>query len=74
MRSAAAATDDAHVSHSGVERVVVELSEGEPINGQVQRPPEPPRSFHGWLELTALLEGLRPKSATGEADAGDADN
>jgi hypothetical protein len=43
-----------------VERIVLELHPGEPINGVIHRPGEPSRPFRGWLELAGQLE--RPQA------------
>jgi hypothetical protein len=48
------------VTGAPIQRVVLEIEPGEPIHGRLAAASEPSRRFHGWLELTALLDGLRP--------------
>jgi hypothetical protein len=48
---------------------VLELEAGEPIRGRLAAASEPARRFHGWLELTALLDRLRPADPSPGRDA-----
>jgi hypothetical protein len=55
------------VTDAPTQRIVLELEAGEPIHGRLVASSEPARRFHGWLQLTALLDRLRPaESSPGE--------
>jgi hypothetical protein len=53
-----------------VERVVLELFDGEPISGRICGSVGAARPFRGWLEFTSLIERVRATSNAGEAVSG----
>jgi hypothetical protein len=40
-------------------RIVLELDQGDPIAGRIERAGEPTEPFRGWFELSNRLERLR---------------
>jgi hypothetical protein len=40
-------------------RIVLELDQGDPIEGRIERAGEPTEPFRGWFELSNRLERLR---------------
>lgn len=58
---------------SQAKRVILDLEPSDSIRGSVAYDDTAVRAFHGWLELSALLDRIRPR--TGEAtDAHDFDS
>lgn len=55
------------VAEPQIERVVLELSAGEPLSGRVLTADGTAEAFRGWLELAGKLERMRPASPSENA-------
>jgi hypothetical protein len=58
----------------GTHRVIIELEPtAETIRGSLDDGRAVPQHFHGWLELSALLDQVRPRLAAVERDVSPAE-
>ena len=60
---------DGQSRDSGIHLVLRPATDDDTIEGVVEQDDTGPRPFHGWLELTSLLDRARPRPAESSAGA-----